>query len=105
MIGMLSSRVDLLAADYGGGRGCIALGLSGNLAHMAVLASDAGFACGAVAILIPDDLQLDAQVDGNLVAADAELRLGDLIVGDHALVDVVAASVRAGFDGVGLLVG
>ena len=32
----------------------------------------------AVAILIPDDLELDAQVDGNLMAADAELRLGDL---------------------------
>ena len=60
---------------------------------------------GTVAILIPDDLQLDAQVDGNLVAADAELRLGDLIVRDHALVDVVAAPVGAGFDGVGFLVG
>ena len=45
------------------------------------------------------------EVDGNLVAADAELRLGDLVVRDHALVDVVAAPVSAGFDGVGFLVG
>ena len=105
VIGMLASRVDLLAADHGGGRGRIALGLSGDLAHVAVLAGDAGFACRAVAILIPDDLQLDAQVDGNLVAADAELRLGDLVVRDHALVDIVAAPIGAGFDRVGFLVG
>ena len=72
---------------------------------MAVLAGDAGLACRAVAILIPDDLELDAQVDGDLVAADAELRLGDLGVRDHAVVDVVAAPVCAGFDGVGFLVG
>ena len=102
---MLASRVDLLAADHGGGRGRIALGLSGDLAHVAVLAGDAGFARRAVAILVPDDLQLDAQVDGNLVAADTELRLGDLVVPDHAIVDVVAAPISAGLDGVGFLVG
>ncbi len=39
------------------------------------------------------------------VVADAELRLGDLVVRDHAVVDVVAAPVRAGFDGVGFFVG
>ena len=97
VIGMLASRVDVLAADNGGGRLRIALGLSGDLAHVAVLASDAGFACRAVAILIPDDLQLDAEVDGDLVAADAELGLGDLVVGDHALVDIVAAALRSWF--------
>src|SRR5204863_801065 len=105
VIGVLASRVDLLAAEYGGGRGRIALGLSGDLAHVAVLAGDAGFACRAVAILIPHDLELDAQVDGNLVAADAELRLGDLGVRHHAVVDVRAPPVFAGFDGVGFLVG
>ena len=31
---------------------------------MAVLAGDAGFARRAVPILVPHDLQLDAQVDG-----------------------------------------
>ena len=35
-----------------------ALGLSGNLAHVAVLAGDAGLARRAIAILIPDDLEL-----------------------------------------------
>ena len=105
VIGVLASRIDLLAADHGGGRGRIALWLSGHLAHVAVLAGDAGFACRAVAILIPDDLQLDAEVNGDLVAADAELRLGDLVVRDHALVNVIAAPVSAGFDRVGVLVG
>ena len=105
VIGVLASRVDLLAADHGGRRGRIALGFSRNFAHVAGLAGDAGFACRAVAILIPDDLQLDSQVDGDLVTADAELRLGDLVVRDHALVDVVAAPVGAGFDGVRFLVG
>ena len=105
VIGVLAARVDLLAADDGGRRGRIALGLAGHLAHVAVLAGDAGLARWAVAILIPDDFQLDAEVDGDLVTADAELRLGDLVVGDHALVDVVAAAVLAGFDRIGLLVG
>ena len=105
VIGVLASRVDLLAADHGGGRGRIALGLSGDLAHVAVLAGDARFACRAVAILIPHDLELDAQVDGNLMAADAELRLGELGVRHHAVVDVRAPPVFAGFDGVGFLVG
>src|SRR5262245_12074542 len=105
VIGVLASGIDLLAADHGGGRGRIAFWLSRHLAHVAVLAGDAGFACRAVAILIPDDLQLDTEVDGNLVAADAELRLGDLGVRDHALVDVVATPVSAGLDGVGVLVG
>ncbi len=72
---------------------------------MAVLTGDVGLARRAVAILIPDDLQLDAEIDRDLMAAHAELRLGDLVVRDHALVDVVAASVAAGFDGVGVLVG
>src|SRR5262249_38292508 len=71
VIGMLASRVDFPAADHGGGPGRVARGLSGDLAHVAVLAGDAGFTCPAVAILIPNDLELDAQVDGNLVAADA----------------------------------
>src|SRR5262245_51862920 len=73
VIGMLASRIDLLAADHGGGRGRVAIRFSGDLAHMTVLAGDAGLARGTVAILIPDDLELDTQVDGNLVAADAEL--------------------------------
>ena len=72
---------------------------------MTVLAADAGFAGRAVAILIPDDLQLDAEIDGNLVAADAELGLGNLIVGDHALVNVVAAAFAVRLDGVRVLVG
>ena len=105
VIGMLASRVDLLAADHGGRRGRIALVAFRDLAHVAVLAGDAGFACRAVAILIPDDLQLDAKVDGNLVAADAKLRLGDLVVRDHAVVDVVAAPLGTGLDGIGFLVG
>src|SRR5262245_58231096 len=105
VIGVLASGIDLLAADHGGGRGRVAFWLPGHLAHVAVLAGDAGFAGRAVAILIPDDLQLDAEVDGNLVAADAELRLGDLVIGDHALVDVVAASVGAGLYGISVLVG
>src|SRR5262249_4684359 len=83
VIGVLASRVDFLAADDGGGRSRIAVGLSGDLAHVAVLAGDAGPERRAVAILIPHDLELDAQVDGNLVAADAELRLGDLGVRHH----------------------
>src|SRR5262249_10721682 len=78
---------------------------SRDLAHVAVLAGDAGFHCRAVAILIPHDLKLDAQVDGNLVAADAELRLGELGVRHHAVVDTVATPVFAGFDGVGFLIG
>src|SRR5262245_52338467 len=105
MIGVLASRVDFLAADHGGGRSRIALGLSRDLAHVAVLAGDAGFHRRAVAILIPHDLELDAQVDGNLVAADAELRLGDLGVRHHAVVHVGAPSVLAGLDGVGVFVG
>ena len=105
VVGMLASRVDFLAADHGGGRGRIALGLSGDLAHVAVLAGDAGLACRAVAILIPHDLELDAQVDRNLMAADAELRLGELGVRHHAVVDFHAPPVFAGFDGVGFLVG
>src|SRR5262245_22680432 len=60
MIGMLASRVDLLAADDSGGRGRVALGLAGDLAHVAVLTGDARFACRTVAILIPHDLKLDA---------------------------------------------
>ena len=102
---VLAPGIDLLAADDRGGRGRIAARLSGRLAHMAVLAADAGFACRAVAILIPDDFQLDAEVDCNLMAADAELRLGDLVVRDHALVNVVAAPVGTRFDRVGILVG
>ena len=105
VIGVLASRVDLLAADHGGGSGRIAIGLSGNLAHVAVLAGDARLSCRAVAELIPHDLKLDAQVDGNLVAADAELRLGDLGVREHTAVDTVAAPAFAGLDGVGLLIG
>src|SRR5262249_38820637 len=105
VIGMLASRVDFLAADHGGGRGRIALGLSGDLAHVAVMAGDAGVACRAVAILIPDDLELNAKVDGHLMAADADLRLGEVGVRHHAVVDVRAAPVFAGFDGVGFLIG
>src|SRR5262245_25009839 len=105
VIGVLASRIDFLAADHGGGRGRIAFRLAGHLAHVAVLAGDAGFAGRAIAILVPNDLEFDAEVDGNLVAADAELRLGDLVVGDHALVDVVAPPVGAGLDGVRVLVG
>src|SRR5262245_57912593 len=105
VIGVLASGIDFLAADHGRWRGRVAFWLSGHLAHVAVLAGDPGFAGRAVAILIPDDLQLDAEVDGNLVAADAELRLGDLVIGDHALVDVVAASVGVGLYGIGVLVG
>src|SRR4029453_4407914 len=103
--GVLASRIDLLAADHGGRRGRITLWLSGDLAHMAVLAAAAGFACRAVAILIPDNLQLDAEIDRDLVATDAELRLGDLVVRNHALMNVVAAPVGAGFDRVGVFVG
>ena len=72
---------------------------------MAVLAADPGGSCWAIAILIPDDLQLDAEVDGNLVATDAELRLRDLVVCDHTLMDIVAAAIRGGFDGIRILVG
>ena len=39
------------------------------------------------------------------MAADAELRLGDLGVLDHAIVNFVAAPISAGFDGVGFFVG
>src|SRR5690606_962351 len=53
VIGMPAPRINFLAADHRGGRGVIALGLSGDLAHMAVLAGDPFFACRAVAILIP----------------------------------------------------
>src|SRR5262249_5417111 len=105
VIGVLASRVDLLAADDGGRSGCITVGLPGDVAHVAVLASDACLACRAGAKLIPHDFQLDAKVDGNLVAADAELRLGDLRVREHAIVDAVATPAFAGLDGVGLLVG
>src|SRR5262245_2413686 len=103
--GVLASGIDLLAADHGGRRGRITLWLSRDLAHVAVLAADAGFACRAVAILIPDNLELDAEIDGDLVATDTELRLGDLVVGDHALMNVVAAPVGAGFDRVSVLIG
>src|SRR5690606_14467656 len=85
--------------------GRIALGLSRNLTHVAVLAGDASFARGTGAVLIPDDLELDSEIDGDLVTTDAELRLGDLVVRNHAFVDVVATPVRTGFDGVGFLVG
>ena len=105
VIGMLASRIDFLAADHRGWCGRIAFGLSRNLAHVAVLAGDAGLARRAVAILLPDDLQLYPQVDGNLVAAHAELRLGDLVVCNHALVDIVAAPIFAGFDQIGVFVG
>jgi hypothetical protein len=39
------------------------------------------------------------------VTADAELGFGDLVVGDHALVDLVAALFLAGGDRVGVLLG
>ena len=39
------------------------------------------------------------------MAADAELRLGDLVVRDHALVDIVPAPLSTGFDRIGFLVG
>src|SRR5262249_163104 len=104
VIGMLASRVDLLAADHGGGRGRVALGLSRDLAHVAVLTADAFLACRAVAILIPHDLELDAEVDGNLMTRDAELGFGKLRIGHHAVVNISAAPVFAGFDGVSFLV-
>src|SRR6185503_16281805 len=91
--------------DHGGGSGRIPIGLSGSLAHVAVLAGDARLSCRAVAELIPHDLELDAQVDSNLMAADAELRLGQLRVRHHAVVDAVATPALAALDGVGLLVG
>src|SRR5690606_9355930 len=72
VIGMLAPRVDLLSTNHGGRCGRIALGFSRNLAHVAVLAGDAGLFCRAVTILIPYDLELDPEVDGNLMAADAE---------------------------------
>ena len=100
VIGMLASRVDLLAADHGGGRGRIPLRFAGHLAHVAVLAGDTCIARRAVAVLVPDDLELDPQVDGNLMAADAELRLGELRVRHHAVVDVRAPTIFAGLDGV-----
>src|SRR5690606_33506855 len=74
VVRMLASRIDFLAADHGGRRGVIALRFPGDLAHVAVLAGDPFLACRAVAILVPDDLQLDSEIDGNLVATDAELR-------------------------------
>src|SRR5262249_55873814 len=48
VIGVLASRVDLLATEHGGRPGRIAVGLSWHLAHMAVLASDAGLPRRAV---------------------------------------------------------
>ena len=102
---MLASRVDFLAADDRRGCGRIAFGHSGDLSHVAVLAGDAGLACRTVTILIPDDLQLDSQIDGNLVTADAKLRLGDLVVCNHALVDIIALPVSARFNRVSFLVG
>ena len=105
VIGMLASRVDLLAADDGGGRGRISLGLSRDLTHVAVLAGDAVPFCRTVPILIPNDLELDAEVDGDLVTADAELRLGELRIRHHAVVNARAPTVLAGSDGVGFLIG
>src|SRR5262245_6806067 len=72
---------------------------------MAVLAGDTGLPRRAVAILVPHDLELDAQVDGNLVTTDAELRLGDLGVRHHTVMDVRTPTVFARLDGVGILVG
>src|SRR5690606_19883049 len=74
VVSMLTSRIDFLSADHGGRRGVVALRFPGDLAHVAVLAGNAFLACRAIAILIPDDLQLNSQIHGNLVAADAELR-------------------------------
>src|SRR5262249_29671123 len=47
----------------------------------------------------------DAEVDGDLVTADTKLRLGDLRVRHHAVVDCSASPVLAGLDRIGLLVG
>ena len=105
VIGVLAPGIDLLAADDGGGRGRVALGFARDFAHVAVLAGDAGLSRRAVAVLIPHDLELDAEIDRDLMAADAELRLRELRVRHHAVVDARAAPVLAGFDGVGFLVG
>src|SRR5690606_17793596 len=96
---------DLLSTNHGGRCGRIALGLSRNLAHVAVLAGDAGLFCRAVTILIPYDLELDPEVDGNLMAADAELRLGELRGRHHAVMYARTPPCFARFDGVGFLVG
>ena len=86
---MTASRIDFLAANHSGRSGRIAFRLSGNLTHMAVLASDTSSFCRAVTILIPDDLKFDAEVHGNLVTADAEFGLGHLRIREHAIMDAV----------------
>src|SRR5438445_550046 len=66
-----------------------------RLAHVAVLALDAGAARRRVAVLVPHDFELDPRMDGDLVAPDAEFRLLDLRERHDAGVDLGAAA-RAG---------
>src|SRR6202521_5043871 len=77
VIGQLAVGVDDLAVDEGGRAPCIAADLPRAVAHVAVLAGDALLGGGRRPVLLPDGLELDAGMDRDLVAGDAELRLDD----------------------------
>ena len=61
-------RIDFLAGDDGGGPVFVALRLPGHTAHVAFLAGNALLGGRRIPVLLPHHFQLDARIDGNLMA-------------------------------------
>ena len=69
---MASLRIDNFVIHNRGGTDGVARINARYLAHVTVLASHACSICGRSSILIPDHLQFDSRLNGNLVTRHAE---------------------------------
>ena len=93
VIRLLAVVVDRFARDLGDRAAVVARWHSRHATHVAVLALDALLARRRRAVLLPHDFQLDAGVDGDLMAGRAELAAREGLEVDARDVNVLA---RAG---------
>ena len=80
------------------GDGCLVVTRwdAGVIAHVTLLTGDALFEGGRCTVLVPDNFQLDAKVDGNLVTTDAEFRLVELFEANGVRMDWAALVIAFG---------
>src|SRR5690606_12723662 len=87
VISVLGSGADRFVGNDGDRCRGVAFWFSWNSAHVAVLARNACRSGGRCPVLGPDDFQIDARIDGHLVARGAEVAGTYLFERNDGLVD------------------